>query len=123
MKSIAKQRMESRGTRHRRIRKRLAGSAARPRLCVFRSHAHIYAQIFDDDRGFALVGASSRSPELVAGLKGKKKREASREVGKLIAARAQAKGIKQVCFDRGGYIYHGRIKALAEGAREGGLEF
>ena len=123
MKSIAKERMESRWVRHRRIRKRLAGSAARPRLCVFRSHAHIYAQIVDDDRGHALAGASTLSPELVAGLKGKKKQEASREVGKLIAARAQAKGIKQVCFDRGGYLYHGRVKALAEGAREGGLEF
>ncbi len=123
MSSIAKQRMESRATRHRRIRKRLSGSGARPRLCVFRSHAHIYAQIVDDDQGRVLLGASSLSPELAEQLKGKKKREASREVGKLIAARAQAKGIKQVCFDRGGYIYHGRVKALAEGAREGGLEF
>jgi large subunit ribosomal protein L18 len=123
MKSIASQRLESRGTRHRRIRKRLSGDAQRPRLCVFRSHAHIYAQIVDDDRGHTLVGASTLSPELAESLKGKKKRDASRAVGQLIAARAQARGIKQVCFDRGGYIYHGRVKALAEGAREGGLEF
>jgi large subunit ribosomal protein L18 len=123
MSSIAKQRMESRATRHRRIRKRMAGSAGRPRLCVFRSHAHIYAQVVDDDGGHSLAGASSLSPELAELVKGKKKRETSREVGKLIAARAQAKGIKQVCFDRGGYLYHGRVKALAEGAREGGLEF
>jgi large subunit ribosomal protein L18 len=77
----------------------------------------------DDDGGRSLAGASSLSPELAELVKGKKKRETSREVGKLIAARAKAKGIKQVCFDRGGYLYHGRVKALAEGAREGGLEF
>jgi large subunit ribosomal protein L18 len=123
MKSIAKERRESRLTRHQRVRRRMDGSAARPRLCVFRSHAHMHVQIVDDDRGVSLVGASTLSPELKAALAGKKKSEKSREVGKLIAARALAKGIKQVRFDRGGYIYHGRVKALAEGAREGGLEF
>ena len=123
MRSIAKGRRESRLKRHQRIRKRLSGSAARPRLCVFRSHKHIYVQIVNDVEGMTLVGASTQSPELRETLKGKTKTEASREVGKLIASRATDKGIQQVAFDRGGYLYHGRLKALAEGAREGGLAF
>lgn len=123
MKSVAKERRESRLVRHHRLRRRVVGTEDRPRLCVFRSHAHMHAQIVDDGRGVSLVGASTLSPELKDKLGGKKKTEACREVGKLIAARALAKGIKQVRFDRGGYIYHGRVKALAEGAREAGLEF
>jgi len=123
MKSVAKLRREGRIKRHRRIRKRLAGSADRPRLCVRRSHLHIYSQIVDDDRRTTLAGAATTSPEVRVALKGMTKTEASRAAGKLIAARALAKGIKKVSFDRGGYLYHGRVKALAEGAREGGLEF
>lgn len=123
MKSVANERRESRLKRHRRIRKKVAGSAGRPRLCIFRSHLHIYAQVIDDDSRRSLVGASSQSPEVRDKLKGKPKTAAGREVGKLIAARATAKGITQVTLDRGGYRYHGRVKALADGAREGGLEF
>ena len=123
MKSIAKQRQDSRRTRHRRIRKRVAGSGERPRLCVYRSHTHIYAQVVNDRDGQTLVGASSTSPELAEQIGGLSKTAASKEVGKLVAARAMAKGIKVVSFDRGGYLYHGRVRALAEGAREGGLEF
>ncbi len=123
MRTEAYRRRESRLGRHERIRKHLAGTAQRPRLCVFRSHAHIYCQIVDDDRGATLVGASSLSAEVAPLRAGRKKLDLSREVGKLIAARARAKGIELVSFDRGGYLYHGRVKALAEGAREGGLKF
>lgn len=123
MLSVAKRRREGRLKRHRRIRKNLSGSAERPRLCVFRSHANIYTQIVDDVKGATLVGASTLSPELQDLLKGKTKTQASWEVGKLIAARAAAIGIKQVNFDRGGYRYHGRVKVLADGARKAGLGF
>jgi large subunit ribosomal protein L18 len=123
MKSVARERRESRVKRHRRIRKRVRGSAERPRLCVFRSSKHIYAQIVDDVRGVTLSGASSKSPELRDALKGKTKTEVSQSVGQLVAERALAAGVKQVCFDRGGYVFHGRIRAFAEGARKGGLEF
>jgi large subunit ribosomal protein L18 len=123
MKSIARERRESRLKRHRRIRKRLSGAADRPRLCIFRSHAHVHVQIVDDTSGVSLTGASTLSPELKDVISGKKKIEQSREVGKLIATRAIAKGIKRVRFDRGGYLYHGRVKALAEAARAAGLEF
>lgn len=123
MRSIARERLQSRRKRHRRIRRRVSGNAARPRLCIFRSHLHIYAQVVDDDRGETIAGASSQSPELRGGVKGKTKTETSRMVGKLIAERLLAKGVKKVSFDRGGYLYHGRVKALAEGAREAGLKF
>jgi large subunit ribosomal protein L18 len=123
MSSEARVRRDSRLRRHHRIRRRLSGSSDRPRLAVFRSHMHIYTQLIDDVSGVTLAGASTLSPELRDLLKGKSKTERSKEVGKLIAARAVQKGIKQVRFDRGGYRYHGRIKAVAEGAREGGLEF
>jgi large subunit ribosomal protein L18 len=123
MRSEAKVRLESRMKRHRRIRRHLSGSPDRPRLAVFRSHLHIYTQLIDDVTGVTLAGASTLSPELRDSLKGKSKSERGKEVGKLIAARAAQKGIKLVRFDRGGYRYHGRIKAVAEGAREGGLEF
>ncbi len=123
MRSIARQRREGRPKRHRRIRKKLSGTSERPRLAVYRSHAHIYTQLVDDVNGQCLAGAATTSPELKDVLEGKSKTEASMEVGKLIAKRAADKGIKQVSFDRGGYLYHGRIKALAESARKAGLEF
>lgn len=106
--------------RHKRVRSKISGTAERPRLNVFRSNANIYAQIIDDVNGVTLVAASSLDKE-VAGNGGNK--EAAKNVGKLIAERAAQKGITDVVFDRGGYIYHGRVKELAEGAREGGLKF
>lgn len=112
----------SRARRHRRVRRRVAGNASRPRLNVFRSGKHIYAQVIDDDRGHTLAAASSLDAELRGKVKGSTK-EGARAVGELVARRAQAKGIARVVFDRGGYLYHGRVKALAEGAREAGLDF
>jgi len=109
---------------HSRIRKRLEGSEGRPRLNIYRSLNHIYAQVIDDGNGVTLVSASTASGKEA---KGKKKAggnlASAKEIGKLIAQRAKEKGIKQVVFDRGGYLYHGRIKALADAAREAGLEF
>ena len=105
--------------RHRRIRQTLSGTAERPRLNVFRSARHTYAQVIDDSAGHTLAAAASR--ELPADAHAKT--DAAREVGKLVAERAKAKGIRRVVFDRGGYLYHGRVRALAEGAREEGLEF
>jgi large subunit ribosomal protein L18 len=111
---------ERRQIRRYRIRKRVAGTEQRPRLAVFRSSNHIYAQVINDLNGATLVAASSRETEK-PGEGGKIARSAA--VGKLIAERAKAKGVVRVCFDRGGYLYHGRVKALADGARAGGLEF
>ena len=118
-----KSRAEQRARRHARVRANMAGTEARPRLNVYRSLAHIYAQVIDDANGHTLVSASSNDTELRAQMDGKKKSERAKLVGQAVANRAQAKGIKLVVFDRGGYRYHGRIKALADGAREGGLEF
>jgi len=107
---------------HDRIRKKLKGSSARPRLAIFRSVAHIYAQVIDDAKGVTLVAASTTE-------RGSKKKgaggnvAAAKATGKLVAERAKEHGIKQVIFDRGGYLYHGRVKALADAAREAGLEF
>ncbi|WP_126424807.1 50S ribosomal protein L18 [Brevibacillus marinus] len=112
---------KARKKRHLRIRKRLSGTAARPRLNVFRSSKHIYAQLIDDATGHTLVSASSLDKEL--GLKSGGNIEAAQAVGSLIAKRAQEKGYTEVVFDRGGYLYHGRVKALAEAAREAGLQF
>jgi len=98
-------------------------SAGRPRLSVFRSSKNIYAQVIDDSKGATLVAASSLDKDLKGKLKTGSDRAAAAEVGKLIAQRAAAAGIKQVMFDRGGYLYHGRVKALADAAREGGLDF
>jgi len=109
--------------RHLRIRKRVKGTPERPRLSVFRSLRHIYAQIIDDTTGHTLASASTLDPELRDKVKGLRKTEASRLVGELVAQRALERGITRVVFDRGGYLYHGRVKALAEGAREAGLEF
>ncbi len=106
---------------HRRIRRKLQGTAARPRLSVFRSLRHIYAQVIDDERGRTLAAASTA--EKSAGIGHGGNVAAARQVGRLIAERSKEKGIEQVVFDRGGYQYHGRVKALAEAAREAGLEF
>ena len=108
--------------RHRRIRVKLSGTPERPRLSVFRSLAHIYAQVIDDAQGTTLVAASSVEPQVRGDLDGDKSARA-RAIGRLVAERARQKGISAVVFDRGGYLYHGRVKALAEAAREAGLEF
>jgi len=108
--------------RRQRVRNKISGVSQRPRLNVYRSLNNIYAQLIDDERGETLAAASSLSPEIKGAMSGGN-REAAGAVGKLIAARALEKGIKQVVFDRAGYVYHGRVKALADGAREGGLEF
>ncbi|MBF8264178.1 MAG: LSU ribosomal protein L18P [Dehalococcoidia bacterium] len=113
----------SRVARHIRVRKKVAGTPVRPRLAVFRSAKHIYAQVIDDSLGRTLVAASSLEEKISADVKDKKKGEVSVVIGKLIAERAIAKGIALVAFDRGGYKYHGRIKLLADAAREAGLKF
>jgi len=105
--------------RHARVRGKISGTAERPRLSVFRSEKNIYAQIIDDVAGTTLVAASSVEKDFGPG----SNKEAARKVGKLVAERAIQKGIEEVVFDRGGYIYHGRVQELAEGAREGGLKF
>ena len=109
-----------RQTIRRRIRKKLRGTAERPRISVFRSNKDIYCQAIDDINGVTLVSASSRDKDLE---RTGNKSEIAKKVGLALAARAQSKGISEVLFDRGGYLYHGRVKALAEGAREGGLKF
>jgi large subunit ribosomal protein L18 len=108
---------------HVRIRSRLHGRAQAPRLNVFKSLNHIYAQIVDDDRGNTVVSASTRDKEVRKSVKSGGNIAGAREVGKALAARAFAAGITRVVFDRGGYFYHGRVKALADAAREGGLKF
>ena len=108
---------------HERIRKRLTGSPARPRLAVYRSNKHIYAQIIDDSKGTTLLAASSLDGSAKKDLKNGSNMAAAKAVGKLVAERAKAQGIDAVLFDRGGYLYHGRVKALAEAAREAGLKF
>jgi large subunit ribosomal protein L18 len=137
---------QSRLRRHLRVRKRLTGTSERPRLCVFRSSNQIYAQIVDDAQGRTLVAASSRdadlakvkaalvapaegaegadaTPEAFRGLETNRRVQLAYKVGQLLAERAKAAGLKRVVFDRGGYIYHGRVAALADGARKGGLDF
>jgi large subunit ribosomal protein L18 len=118
-----KTRAEARKARHKRVRKKIMGTPERPRLNVFRSLKHIYAQIIDDYAGRTLVAASTLDRELRDKIRYGGNIEAAKQVGALIAKRALEKGIKKVVFDRGGYLYHGRVKALAEAAREGGLEF
>ena len=113
---------ERRERRRRRVRAKVYGVSSRPRLNVFRSAKHIYAQLIDDDLGHTLAAASSLEADIL-GQKGLKKVEEAVAVGKLLAQRAQEKHIKQVVYDRAGYRYHGRVKAVADGAREGGLEF
>jgi large subunit ribosomal protein L18 len=116
-------RRESKQRRHRRVRGKVVGSPERPRLAVFRSHEHIYAQVIDDTQHHTLVAASTVEPELKSNLASGANRDASAQVGKLIATRLLEKGITKVVFDRGGNLYHGRIKALAEAARAAGLDF
>jgi large subunit ribosomal protein L18 len=117
-------RVESTHSRHRRVRRKVAGTSDRPRLAVFRSHQHIYAQVIDDVEQHTLVAASTVEPDFKAKFTGTSSTcEASAAIGKLVAERTLAKGIQSVVFDRGGKLYHGRVKALAEAAREAGLEF
>ena len=116
----ARNRVESRGRIRERIRRKMTGSELRPRLAIFKSQKHIYAQIIDDAAGKTLASASSKDKDSSA--KGANA-AAAKAVGVLIAKRAKDKGIKQVVFDRGGYLYHGNVKALADAARENGLEF
>ena len=118
-----KSREQKRIRRHIRVRKHLAGTADRPRISVFRSLSQIYAQVIDDSTGRTLLAVSSVDKELREKIGKLKKSEQAKEVGKVLAERAQSKGIKQVVFDRGGYRYHGRVKALAEAARAAGLQF
>ncbi len=120
MPDTSKQR---RAVRHSRVRRKLAGTVERPRLAVFRSLSHVYAQVIDDTQGVTLVAASSLEPEVRKQRDGKRKSEVSKIVGALIAQRAKEKGIKRIALDRGGHKYHGRVKALADAAREGGLSF
>jgi large subunit ribosomal protein L18 len=123
MSKVLQKKREGRERRHRRIRARVAGTAARPRLNVFRSLTGIYAQVIDDLAGRTLASASTIDKEIAGQVEGKTKMEAAKIVGSVLAQRAKQAGINTVVFDRGGYRYHGRVAALAEGAREGGLEF
>ena len=116
-------REKARDRRHRHIRKRAVGTPVRPRLNVFRSLNHIYAQVIDDSVGLTLVSASTLDHEVRDQVVGLKKTEQASVVGRIVAERAVAKGVEKVVFDRGGYKYHGRVKALAEAARKAGLEF
>ena len=114
---------EVRITRAKRIRKHLSGTPERPRLCVFKSASHIYAQVIDDVNGVTLASASTLTKTIASNLEGKTKQEVAFVVGEAVAKEAMNKGVKTVVFDRAGYIYTGRVKALADGARSAGLEF
>ncbi|MCJ7743778.1 MAG: 50S ribosomal protein L18 [Dehalococcoidales bacterium] len=114
---------EARVRRHRRVRAKVRGTSDRPRLAVFRSLNHIYIQVVDDTQSHTLVSASTLDPDIKGSIDSQKKTEQAKLVGSLVAKRALSQGIKQVVFDRGGYKYHGRVKALAEAAREAGLKF
>jgi large subunit ribosomal protein L18 len=125
MSAKAKQREAQLTRRHRRVRRKVAGSSERPRLVVHRSLKNVQGHIADDSSGRVIMGISTLAPELreVKGTEGGRKRDLCKAAGKLLAEKAKAAGITKVVFDRGGYAYHGRIAAFAEGAREGGLEF
>ncbi len=126
MKKVHKRtdkKVKNRVKRHLRVRKKIFGTKKLPRLAVFKSNSHVYAQIIDDDKSVTLVAVSSLNPEIRAGLKNTSNKEAAQAVGKKLAELAKEKKIKTVVFDRGGFLYHGRIKAFADGAREGGLKF
>ncbi len=125
MKGRSKIRQVSRERRHRSVRQHVKGAPDRPRLSVFRSIKHTYAQLIDDERGTTIVSASTLSEDVQKELGNGSytKTDASKAVGKVLARLAQEKGIKRIRFDRGGYLYHGRVRALADAAREGGLEF
>ena len=122
MSNVAQKRQQGRAIRHRRVRKKIHGTAARPRLAVFRSNKHLSLQLIDDEEGRTLVSASTAEAELRAEGSGATVAAATR-LGKLVADRAKAAGIDQVVFDRGGFLYHGRVAAVAAAAREAGLEF
>jgi large subunit ribosomal protein L18 len=122
MANTAKTR-EARIRRHRRVRKNISGTSERPRLSVFRSLQHMYAQVIDDTAGHTLVSASTLDKDIRDECEGLKKSDAAKVVGRLVAERALAHGVTKVVFDRGGYKYHGRVKALADAAREAGLDF
>lgn len=115
--------VSARKRRHIRVRVKISGTPTRPRLNVFRSLGHIYAQVIDDTAGHTVAAASTVEPELRAKVKDMPKAEQAKQVGRLVAERAKARGVERVVFDRGGYLYHGRVKALADAAREAGLEF
>lgn len=118
-----KNKLAAHARRERRTRAKIRGTAARPRLSIFRSLSNIFAQVIDDEQGRTLVSASTIDKELASQLDGKNKSEAAKLVGELVAKRAVAAGIEAVVFDRGGFRYHGRVAALADGAREAGLKF
>ena len=120
MSSMAKKKQVARDRRHRRVRKKVQGTPDRPRLAVFRSSRHIVAQVIDDRSGRTLASASTTEPDLRSGATGNK--EAATQVGRLVAERAKAAGVTKVVFDRGGNLYHGRVAAVADAAREAGLE-
>lgn len=120
---MAFNRAVSRATRQNRVRRKVRGSDAMPRLSIFRSLHHIYAQVISDDSGKTLAAASTLTPQLRESLKSKRNADAAKNVGKAIAQKCLEKGIKEVVFDRNGFLYHGRLKALADGAREAGLKF
>lgn len=119
----SKKKRESRLRRHNRVRARIEGTAERPRLNVYRSLDNIYAQVIDDKAGHTLASASTLDKEVASKIVGKNKVDAARVVGEVVGARAKQAGIKEVVFDRGGYRYHGRVAALAAGARDAGIEF
>jgi large subunit ribosomal protein L18 len=123
MASITERRSSLRQRRHRRVRLRVAGTAQRPRLAVFRSLRHIYAQLIDDETARTLVSASTREAALAGELAGKDKTDRAAVIGRVAAERAREAGIETVIFDRGGFRYHGRVSALAKAAREAGLQF
>jgi large subunit ribosomal protein L18 len=118
---VSNRQRELRRTRHRRVRRKVSGTAERPRLAVFRSTRHMVAQVIDDSTGRTLAAASTVEPDLRSGATGN--RTAASAVGRLVAERAKAAGISRVVFDRGGFLYHGRVAAVADAAREAGLEF
>jgi large subunit ribosomal protein L18 len=120
---MRRSKLTPREKRHTRVRRRVHGTPERPRLNVFRSSHHIYAQVIDDEAGRTLAAASTLDPGLRPELSERTKVEEARLVGRLVGERARARGVSKVVFDRGGWLYHGRVKSLAEGARESGLEF
>ena len=120
---MAKNTREQRERRHRRLRVKVQGTTERPRLNVYRSLEHIYAQVIDDTKGHTMASASTLDADVKKAIDGKNKSDSAKVVGQIVANRAKAAGISKVVFDRGGNRYHGRVKALADGAREAGLEF
>jgi large subunit ribosomal protein L18 len=116
-------RNEARKRRHERVRQKIAGTESIPRLCVFRSLKHIYAQIIDDDAGKTLVSASTLDADVRSEVQGQSKTDQAKVVGRRLAEKALSQGVKKVVFDRGGYVYHGRVKALADASRKSGLVF